>query len=64
MEKRRFGIIFVCLFQGALVFAYDGWSASWGGNRYLCPAVWLVSAIGIGVVYNRLVSKRRFISPP
>lgn len=64
MDARRIGIILVCLSQSALVFAYDGWSASWGGNRYLCPAVWLLAAIGVGVIYNRFVSKRRSISPP
>jgi hypothetical protein len=61
MDRRRVAIISVCLAQCFLVFSYNGWSASWGGNRYLCPAVWLLSALSVGVV-NAVLMKRRIFN--
>lgn len=53
-DGRRVAIIVVCLLECVAVFSYSGWSESVGGNRYLCPAIWLLASISIGSVDNML----------
>jgi hypothetical protein len=60
-DPRKAAIVSICAIQMILVFSYDGWRASFGGNRYLCPALWLLAPIALGVLDEqrlRLVGPR------
>lgn len=58
VDRRRLAIVLFCLLKIAVVFSYGWWMVSQGGNRYLSPAVWLLTAVSIGAVNKVVISRR------
>jgi hypothetical protein len=62
-DRRKVGIMLLCLTQILIVFSYTGWDASVGGSRYLCPTAWLMCAVIIASLHDKLSSKPRASGP-